>query len=62
MKYILQKQKRDVPANAELLICSNSGEVVKRGDTKLGLVAASDEIYQGVSSGDLLIHGMDTCG
>lgn len=60
LKYILQKQKRDVPANAELLICSNSGEVVKRGDTKLGLVAASDEIYQGVSSGDLLIHGMDT--
>jgi len=26
----------------------------------LGLVADSDEIYQGVKRGDLLIHGMDT--
>lgn len=60
LKYILQKHKREVPENAELLICSNSGEVTKRGDNKLGLVAASDYIYQGVSTGDLLIHGMDT--
>jgi len=60
LKYLLKKHKRDVPENAELLICSNSGEVKKRGDSKLGLVASSDEIYQGVHKGDLLIHGMDT--
>ena len=60
LKYILTKHSRAVQPNAELLICSNSGEVVVRGDTKLGLVASSDDIYQGVRAGDLLIHGMDT--
>lgn len=57
---ILQKQDRSIPENAELLICSNSGEVKPRGDNKLGLVADSDDIYQGVNKNDLLIHGMDT--
>ncbi len=60
LKYLLKKHKREVPENAELLICSNSGDVKKRGDSKLGLVASSDDIYQGVKAGDLLIHGMDT--
>lgn len=60
LKYLLTKHKREVPENAELLICSNSGEVKKRGESKLGLVASSDDIYQGVQNGDLLIHGMDT--
>ena len=60
LKYLLKKHNREVPENAELLICSNSGDVKKRGDSKLGLVASSDDIYQGVQSGDLLIHGMDT--
>lgn len=60
LRYILEKHRREVKPNAELLICSNSGEVVKRGDGKLGLVASSDDIYQGVTAGDLLIHGMDT--
>lgn len=60
LRYILEKRRREVTPNAELLICSNSGEVVKRGDGKLGLVASSDDIYQGVTAGDLLIHGMDT--
>lgn len=60
LRYILEKRRREVTPNAELLICSNSGEVVKRGDGKLGLIASSDDIYQGVTAGDLLIHGMDT--
>ena len=60
LRYILEKHRREVKPDAELLICSNSGEVVKRGDGKLGLVASSDDIYQGVTAGDLLIHGMDT--
>ena len=60
LKNILSKLDRTRTPNDELLVCSNSGEVKKRGDNKLGLVADSDEIYQGVKSGDLLIHGMDT--
>ena len=60
LKNILSKLDRPRTPNDELLVCSNSGEVRKRGDNKLGLVADSDEIYQGVKSGDLLIHGMDT--
>lgn len=43
-----------------MLVCSNSGDIRKRGDSRLGLVANSNDIYQGVRSGDLLIHGMDT--
>lgn len=60
LKFLLKKHKREVPEAAELLICSNSGDVKKRGDSKLGLVASSKDIYQGVLKGDLLIHGMDT--
>lgn len=60
LKNILSKLDRPRTPNDELLVCSNSGEVRKRGDNKLGLVADSDEIYQGVKSNDLLIHGMDT--
>lgn len=60
LKHILKKQERPIPSNAELLICSNSGEVKKRGESKMGLVAESNDIYQGVKKGDLLIHGMDT--
>lgn len=60
LKHVLTKLDRPRGQEDELLVCSNSGEVKKRGDSKLGLVADSDEIYQGVRSGDLLIHGMDT--
>lgn len=60
LKHLLTKEKRNVPEDAELLVCSNSGEVKKRGDSKMGLIASSDDIYQGVQAGDLLIHGMDT--
>ncbi len=60
LRYVLEKQNRPIPAGAELLICSNHGEVKKRGESKLGLVAASTDVYQGVQQGDLLIHGMDT--
>ncbi len=60
LKHVLTKLDRPRGPEDELLVCSNSGEVKKRGDSKLGLVADSDEIYQGVRSGDLLIHGMDT--
>ena len=60
LKHVLSKLDRPRQPEDELLVCSNSGEVKKRGDSKLGLVADSDEIYQGVRRGDFLIHGMDT--
>lgn len=43
-----------------MFVCSNKGKVIKKGDSKIGLVADNDDIYQGVCKGDLLIHGMDT--
>ena len=60
LRYILHKENREKDPDSELLICSNSGHVIKRGDSKQGLVAESNDVYQGVKKGDLLIHGMDT--
>lgn len=60
LKYVLAKLSRERKPEHELLICSNKGKVFFRGDSKMGLVADDDSIYQGVKSGDLLIHGMDT--
>lgn len=59
-KNVLKKLNHSVREQDKLLICSNSGKVFFRGDSKLGLVADSEDIYQGVRKGDLLIHGMDT--
>lgn len=58
--HILKKERRERPKDAELLVCTNKATVVKKGDSKMGLVSDSDDIYQGVCKGDLLIHGMDT--
>lgn len=60
MGRVLNKMSRGKEDGAELLVCTNKGTVTKRGDSKMGLVADSDDIYQGVKAGDLLIHGMDT--
>jgi type I restriction enzyme S subunit len=56
----LTKLSRERKPEHELLICSNKGKVFFRGDSKMGLIADDDSIYQGVEAGDLLIHGMDT--
>lgn len=60
LKHILVKLCREKSEDAELLVCSNKGKVIKKGDAKIGLVADNNDIYQGVCEGDLLIHGMDT--
>lgn len=60
LKNILKKLTHTVRPNDELLICSNSGKVFFRGESKMGLVSDSEDIYQGVRKDDLLIHGMDT--
>lgn len=57
---VLKKESRKRQLGSELLICTNKGTVIKRGNSKLGLVAESDDLYQGVKKNDLLIHGMDT--
>ena len=59
-KNVLIKLTRQVQPDDDFLICSNKGKVYFRGDTKIGLTSDSEDIYQGVRSGDLLIHGMDT--
>ena len=60
LKHIVVKLYREKRPNSELLVCSNKGKVIKKGDSKIVLVADNDDIYQGVCKGDLLIHGMDT--
>ncbi len=60
LRHVLKKLDRERKEGAELLVCTNKGEVVKRGDAKIGLVSEDESIYQGVAKGDLLIHGMDT--
>ena len=58
--HVLHKENRERPINAELLVCTNKAKVIKRGESKMGLIADSEDVYQGVKKGDLLIHGMDT--
>ena len=60
LKHVLIKLERPVEPDHEIVICSNRGEVVFRGEKNPGLVSMTENGYQGVKSGDLLIHGMDT--
>lgn len=58
--YICQKLNRTTSKSAPILICSNSGKVIYRSEKHTGLTSEKEEMFQGVASGDLLIHGMDT--
>lgn len=60
LKNVVKKLNRPIEPESEILICSNSGNVIFRGDKRIGLVSANEDGYQGVKKGDLLIHGMDT--
>lgn len=60
LKNVVKKLSRPIEPESEILICSNSGNVIFRGDKRIGLVSANEDGYQGVKEGDLLIHGMDT--
>ena len=57
---ILKKLNRKVEENSEMLVYSNSGKVIKKSESKTGLVTDNEDKLQGVKEGDLLIHGMDT--
>ena len=59
-KHILKKLERPMLPTDEVVICSNSGKAFYRGDKSTGLVSLTDNGYQGVEAGDLMIHGMDT--
>lgn len=59
-KWILHKLSRKLQDNDQIVICSNSGKTFYRGDKNPGLVSLTENGYQGVEVGDLLIHGMDT--
>lgn len=59
-KHVLIKQSRPLRPDDEIVICSNRGKVVFRGEKNPGLVSMTESGYQGVNPGDLLIHGMDT--
>lgn len=57
---ICTKLSRPLKPEYELVICSNHGRVIPRPDNCSGLVSLTENGYQGVEPGDLLIHGMDT--
>lgn len=59
-KHILTKLERPMLPDDNIVICSNSGKTFYRGEKNTGLVSLTEDGYQGVESGDLLIHGMDT--
>lgn len=60
LKHVATKLDRPVEPKHEIVICTNKGTVIPRGDNNPGLVSLSGAGYQGVKPGDLLIHGMDT--
>lgn len=60
VKHVLKKLERPLRDDDDIVICSNSGKTFYRGDKNPGLVSLTENGYQGVEPGDLLIHGMDT--
>lgn len=60
LKHVATKLDRPVEPKHEIVICTNKGTVIPRGDNNPGLISLSGAGYQGVKPGDLLIHGMDT--
>lgn len=60
LKDVLSKQNREILEGDQIVICSNQGKVTYRGEKNPGLVSMTENGYQGVNPGDLLIHGMDT--
>lgn len=58
--YICTKLSRSFDADDTALICSNKGKVLVRADDVTGIMVSEDHAMQGIHSGDLAIHGMDT--
>lgn len=60
-KYILKQLSRPVEDDSEVITCFRDGEVTLRSNRREdGFTVAELEIgYQGITNGDLVIHGMD---
>lgn len=58
--YICSKLSRSFAPEETALICSNKGKVQVRADDLTGIMVSDDNAMQGIRSGDIAIHGMDT--
>lgn len=58
--YICSKLSRSFAPEDTALICSNKGKVQVRADDLTGIMVSDDNAMQGIRSGDIAIHGMDT--
>lgn len=58
--YICSKLSRSFAPEDAALICSNKGKVQVRADDLTGIMVSDDNAMQGIRSGDIAIHGMDT--
>lgn len=58
--YICSKLSRSFAPEDTALICSNKGKVQVRADDLTGIMVSDDNAMQGIHSGDIAIHGMDT--
>ena len=58
--YICSKLSRSFALEDTALICSNKGKVQVRADDLTGIMVSDDNAMQGIRSGDIAIHGMDT--
>lgn len=58
--YVCNKLSKPISENSIPLICSNKGQVAIRPDDVTGKMVSEDHAMQGISKGDIAIHGMDT--
>ena len=58
--YICNKLTRPFDSEDTALICSNKGKVLIRPDDLTGIMVSEDNAMQGIHTGDIAIHGMDT--
>lgn len=58
--YVCKKLFKPIREDSIALICSNRGKVVERPDDVTGKMVSEDHAMQGISKGDIAIHGMDT--
>lgn len=60
VKQLLEKKVKEATYEDETVICSNHGYSFLRGEQKIGLLSDDINMYQKVSKGQIMVHGMDT--
>lgn len=60
VKQLLEKKVKVATYEDETVICSNHGYSFLRGEQKIGLSSDDINMYQKVSKGQIMVHGMDT--